>query len=569
MKKLYIWVSALCFVLLHFPLHAQQQVLPDLNAQVVYEPFQRPSGGADFLCTTDTIAYTQQKAVGLVLLSVNNVSSAQGMYQYYDCPQEMTLYGVSFFAYAPNAANPVNCTVEIYFVTPDTLPMGPPILIDTIAVDSSHGLFTLAELQYRAQFTNPLTLNQPFIIVFANRSGTNVSIVNSDYTTADGDQEWLSGADFRHQSGGTWTRGYDVNVGAVPFDADVLLMPWLQYNLEAVFYADSTCLTNTDTVCFTNVSSPVMFHRMYNFYAYLNLLNSSFAWDYGDFSGLQYNVEACHGYPTNGPFTVQLYANLYGWYSSCGASGSVTVGDPGLPIPAFNTTISGITVDFNNISSGAATTNWDFGDGGTSSAFSPTHIYAGNGSYPISLIVTNGCGADTLLDTVIINCVPPVADFNWTNTFLSVTFTNASTSGTSYLWTFGDGGTSMLNNPNHVYPAYGGYLATLIVYSNCGNDTIRDSVIITQPQSINYGSLPWKVTLQPNPATDQTTLDLTQVQAVATITIKSLDGRAHFIRQSQGRESIPLELTNIPAGIYLLEVRTSEGRWTSRLVVSH
>lgn len=536
-------------------------------------PVIRPSGppvhaGPDILCAPDTIYYTQFKSTGLVLLNVNNANSAQGMYQYYDCPQEMTIYGVRFFAYAPNQNNPVQVTVEIYKSSADTLPTGAPLAIDTVLVDSSHGLFTLAELTYDATFSTPLTVDEPYIIVIANHHPQGISVVTGDYTVDDGNGEWLSGCDFRHQPGGTWTRGYDVNVGANDFDADVLLLPMVEYDLQSGIVADSTCLLNTDTVCFSQVSSPIVTNRMYSYYAFLSIVNSCFAWDFGDFSGLTYQQNVCHAYTTNGPFTVQLYTNLYGWTSSCGASTSIIIGNPGLPIPDFNPVVNGITVGFQNTSSGAATNQWTFGDGGTSTSVSPIHVYPGNGSYPVSLIVANGCGVDTLLDTIIINCTPPVADFNWTNNFLGVNFTNGSSGGSSYSWLFGDGGTSALNNPNHVYPSYGSYLVTLIVYSDCGNDTLQDSITLVQPAGIHAGLPQYAVNLSPNPAQDQLLVDLSRLPQPALISLSNLTGAQLQSLMSEGNRRETLQLQDLPAGLYLVTVTTTEGqRWTGRIAI--
>jgi PKD repeat protein len=50
----------------------------------------------------------------------------------------------------------------------------------------------------------------------------------------------------------------------------------------------------------------------------------------------------------------------------------------------------------------------------------------------------------------------------------TVNFTNSTTGGTSYKWDFGDGTTSTNENPSHVYPGKGKYVATLYVTSGNG-----------------------------------------------------------------------------------------------------
>lgn len=69
------------------------------------------------------------------------------------------------------------------------------------------------------------------------------------------------------------------------------------------------------------------------------------------------------------------------------------------PAAAFTQTQgpgNGLTWDFTDASSNAPTTwAWNFGDGNTSTAQNPTHSYAVDGSYTVTLIATNDCGSDT------------------------------------------------------------------------------------------------------------------------------------------------------------------------------
>lgn len=59
-------------------------------------------------------------------------------------------------------------------------------------------------------------------------------------------------------------------------------------------------------------------------------------------------------------------------------------------------------VTFTNLSTNANSYQWSFGDGGTDSVASPIHAYAASGSFPVTLIVSNGCTRDTLTDTLLV-----------------------------------------------------------------------------------------------------------------------------------------------------------------------
>ncbi len=71
------------------------------------------------------------------------------------------------------------------------------------------------------------------------------------------------------------------------------------------------------------------------------------------------------------------------------------------PIAGFSFTVggAGLAYSFTSTSQGASSYAWTFGDGGTSTAANPTHTYA-VGSFTATLIVTNPCGSDTIMQPV-------------------------------------------------------------------------------------------------------------------------------------------------------------------------
>lgn len=60
-----------------------------------------------------------------------------------------------------------------------------------------------------------------------------------------------------------------------------------------------------------------------------------------------------------------------------------------------------LSVAFTDLSTGAVDTwSWDFGDGGSSSAENPGHVYAAPGSYTVSLTASGPGGTDTRTSTM-------------------------------------------------------------------------------------------------------------------------------------------------------------------------
>ncbi|HEU4717631.1 MAG TPA: PKD domain-containing protein, partial [Bacteroidia bacterium] len=73
------------------------------------------------------------------------------------------------------------------------------------------------------------------------------------------------------------------------------------------------------------------------------------------------------------------------------------------PVASFTQSSAGSTVTFSNTSTGATSYQWNFGDSQTSTSMSPSHTYAGNGTYTVTLIATNGCGSDTTTMVIVLD----------------------------------------------------------------------------------------------------------------------------------------------------------------------
>lgn len=88
---------------------------------------------------------------------------------------------------------------------------------------------------------------------------------------------------------------------------------------------------------------------------------------------------------------------------------TVCVGDIGPPVASFEVTgITGLTVSLNNTSQGVITSqSWNFGDGMTSNQFEPgSHTYAADGTYTITLTVSNSVGQDSFSLPVTVSAAP-------------------------------------------------------------------------------------------------------------------------------------------------------------------
>jgi len=145
-----------------------------------------------------------------------------------------------------------------------------------------------------------------------------------------------------------------------------------------------------------------------------------------------------------------------------------------------------LNVKFTDASTGTPTKwKWNFGDGKTSTLQNPTHKYSAAGNYAVILTVSNSAGSNTLTKTGYIKVVSkPVAAFSASPTSgkapLNVKFTDTSTgTPTKWKWDFGDGKTSIKQNPTHKYYKAGKYTVTLKVTNAVGINTVTRSNYIT------------------------------------------------------------------------------------------
>ena len=256
-------------------------------------------------------------------------------------------------------------------------------------------------------------------------------------------------------------------------------------------YPDNICLGNGAT--FTNTSTPVP---------------STVLWTFGDGSSST-QINPVKIYSALGTYTVRLI----NYFSACSDTLDKTITVLPKPLSAFTgdplaNCQAPLTVNFTNTSSNSASSQWLFGDGNISTDANPVHTYTANGSYTVTLISTsaNGC-TDTLTRSDYVRLQRPVISFvnppdsGCAPLFVSFTPTVSSVDPVvSYQWYFGDGTTSSLQNPTHVYDV-GAYNVQLIVTTAGGcSDTltkIRAVVASLKPQA-NFIATPL-ITCAKNP----------------------------------------------------------------------
>jgi PKD repeat protein len=230
--------------------------------------------------------------------------------------------------------------------------------------------------------------------------------------------------------------------------------------------------------------------------------------------------------------------------------------------------------------------DWDFGDGNTfqstTLAFA-THSYSANGTYVVSHSITavdnigNNCSS-IYTDTIQITCLPTIQC--QANMQVSpglgpqVLFTDQSTAspGTinSWLWDFGDGDTSNLQSPTHLYTANGTYNACLTISTtdSC-TSTYCETVLVTE-LGIEDPKVFQSLKLFPNPMQNQLTIDFgTITEDDVRLSFYDITGRlVHLQNVPTGTLSVQVNTTDLSNGVYTLKLETNKTAVSKHVVVS-
>ena len=186
------------------------------------------------------------------------------------------------------------------------------------------------------------------------------------------------------------------------------------------------------------------------------------------------------------------------WYALNGVFSLPNIAAPA-PIANFTANVTvgkpPLAVQFTDTSAGTGISawSWDFNNDGTVDSIlqNPQITLTNEGSYNVSLTVTNAAGSDqevkTDLITVTATPIAPIANFtaNVTagNPPLAVQFTDTSagTGISAWSWDFNNDGTvdSILQNPQITLTNEGSYNVSLTVTNAAGSDQEVKSDLIT------------------------------------------------------------------------------------------
>ncbi|MBR9832115.1 PKD domain-containing protein [bacterium] len=338
----------------------------------------------------------------------------------------------------------------------------------------------------------------------------------------------------------------------------------------------------TNAVTFTNTTPPTS--------------PLTYTWDFGDGSPYSTVTSPTHTYATTGVYVVTLYAAGAG--VACQYTDTINVHYCN---SSFTSQVSGNTVTLTNTSYASVWSSayyWDFGDGNSSTAVNPTHTYASSGVYTITLTTDDSlinC-LSTYSDSVVIGTTPPPASCNASYTIMkdttaqySVYLINTSSNLSShiYTWDFGDGNFGSGRTPSHQYASFGDYVVCLQITDtlmNCisyfcdtvGMDSLGNlksaagfSITVIDPTlvGIEKNTSLEEVTVYPNPAVSNLSVDLRAISSKVEIRIMDISGRVIMERNNNASGNIEqFDISNLENGLYIISLNDGKSQKTQKFI---
>ncbi len=291
------------------------------------------------------------------------------------------------------------------------------------------------------------------------------------------------------------------------------------------------------------------------------------------------------GSPISGATGDSLIVNQTGFYAvmvqgtvTCTAMDTIGITDN--PTPAAMFSVSRDSVCFGNginfynqstLSSGNMIYTWTTGDGDTSFSANISHNYAKPGSYNVKLNVaaSTGCNA-TASQSVVVLPITKSA-FNVTpEGDRRLGFKAVDTTGSTYVWSYGDSTFGTGYNGYHMYSRDGKFNITLtaINANGCVTSTTSSEIIILsgfgQVSSENLN-----INIFPNPFTTQTNVQYNlNESSMVQIDVYDMNGRAvaHVDNSMQSAGNHNYVFNGPNPGIYFVKMIVGGQQFVNRIV---
>jgi PKD repeat protein len=164
----------------------------------------------------------------------------------------------------------------------------------------------------------------------------------------------------------------------------------------------------------------------------------------------------------------------------------------------------------------------------------------------------------------------PVAGFTFTQNNLTFNFTDTTSGAISWLWNFGDGSTDTTQNPSHTYASSGQYNVSLTVNNgNCSSTIQIPFSVVSVRNLFGNGST---VSMSPNPATSNVTIQFEYPASSAILSVENLIGQQALNKTLQPLNNMlfrdQITVAGWAKGLYLLKIKAGNDFTVIPLIVN-
>ena len=150
------------------------------------------------------------------------------------------------------------------------------------------------------------------------------------------------------------------------------------------------------------------------------------------------------------------------------------------------------------------------------------------------------------------------ARFNAAPNGYSVQFSDSSINANDWVWDFGDGQSSVQENPQHTYASAGVYVVSLSVTNHCFTDTISDTLAIDPLTTADDSGFTNSFSIWPNPAADHFTVTGPEKTGSIDVFLYDLQGRILATRRLENGNHEVI-LSNLTPGMYYVRIVSDTG----------
>lgn len=208
---------------------------------------------------------------------------------------------------------------------------------------------------------------------------------------------------------------------------------------------------------------------------------------------------------------------------------------------------------------------WDV-DGTASANLNEATTFTTTGTKTITLIATsvNGC-TDTSSATLEVNPVPVAQANIASQQSFDGSFSFATnTTGASYKWLFGDGGSANTQNALYTYPIDGKYVVTLIVVSDKGCVGVDRDTLSVFRLGVEENALSNNVKVYPNPGSGIFDIEFDGINTndvKSVVVLNNLGQKVAVLdTRSINNNKLAVNIAEQAAGVYFIQVETAEGK---------